>query len=340
MIRKITELSKKHADISKHDPDQIERHAAAVRGQAPKFLIVSPIHRASQNQQLLQFGQGDAFHATRIPGAPLSPPNSSPYLFGGPAAYNKLFPKETGIILTFDLDEAPDVISTSLDNVVKHPDLVGIPIIALRVDYDAGRARLIPHRYGRTYEIENYILKRINRPDVLDESTLVIICSDSRIAPPETPLGVPMAIQLLGAYLPPYDQSLVELVQLDEFLRGWLAADIQKRGIIVVAHGNFEGDGPSCGAAEASLSSEESSDNYLKSVVSRISSDVLGLEGKPVSTPEERAISIGTMTVNNLRTYPSILDVFRRNLVDDKFIGFLKMDTVTNVVSPYEIDPL
>jgi len=340
MIRKITDLSKKLAEEGKDNPDTIERWHAAAKDQAPRFLIISSIHRSSQNLQLMQFGQGDTFHATRVCGHALPLPIESPFLFSGPAAYNKLFPEKTGVILTFDLDEPPEVVRTSIEHARKHPDLDDIPILAFRIDYEAGRGRLVPHGYGRTYEIENYILNRFSRPDVVDDNILVLICSDSRVSPPVTPHGVPMAIQTLGAHIPAFNPNLLETVQLNTFLNEWLAKEYLERRIIVVVHGNFEGEGPPCGAGEASLSPQSITGEILQPIIESLARSASKFESVQANTPEERVVSLGSATIENLKRYPAVIMAIEKGASHDEFMRVLKMDTVTNVVSPYDIEPL
>jgi carbonic anhydrase len=340
MIDRIAQLSEKTAEDKKNNPETAERMRIAKKGQAPRFLIISPIHRSSQDLQVLRFAQGDAFHATRVSGFPLLFPEAEMHLFAGPAAYNRQVPEKTGVILTFDMDESMDIIRESIDSVSKHEDINDIPIIVLRIDYVKGTARLVPHRFGRNYEIENYILKRISQPNVLDDDTLVIVCSDSRVVPPVTPNGVPMAIQTLGAHLPVYNPDNEETLQLNEFFKEWLSNDTRERRIIAVAHGNFEGEGHHCGAGSASLHPETVHGKYLKDVIDNIVHDAGPFESEPAQTAEERVISIGNATLSNIRSYPAVQDAIENGAAHDEFMRILKMDTVTNIVSPYDIEPL
>ncbi len=340
MIDKITELSAKKAEERKTDSSAAEKMKEAAKGQAPRFLVISPIHRSSQDLQVFQFGQGDAFHATRVGRCILPPPDDSPFLFAGPAAYNKHFPDKTGVILTFDVEESGEVVRKSIENAAQHQDLKDIPFLAFRIDYERGDARPIAHGFDRAYELENYILKRLSRPDLVDEDTLVVVCSDSRVVPPVTPNGVPMAIQTLGAHLPAYDEDLEELVQLDGFFEDWVSRESDERRIIVVVHGNFEGEGSSCGAGEASLSPSTIDQDDLKPVIERIQLDASEIEELPAKTPEERVVSIGKVTLANLLTYPSLAAALKKGLLHRDFMRVLQMDTVTNVISPYKIDPL
>ncbi|MHA1907004.1 MAG: hypothetical protein ACW98Y_06905 [Candidatus Thorarchaeota archaeon] len=340
MIEEITKLSVKIAEENRTNPDTAERMRAAEEGQAPRFLIISPIHRSSQDLQVLRFGQGDAFHATRVTGFPLLPPESELHLFAGPAAYNRQFPEKTGVILTFDMDESVEIIRESIESVSKHQDIDDIPLIALRIDYETGRARLVPHKFGRNYELENYILKRISRPDMLDDDTLMILCSDSRVMPPVTPAGLPMAIQTLGAHVPAFNPDFEETRQLNEFFKEWLSNETKERRIIAVVHGNFEGDGHPCGAGDFSLHPEDVHGKYLEEVLDDLIHDAELFESKSVETPEERVISIGNATISNIKSYPAVREAIEKGAAHNEFMRILKMDTVTNVVSPYDIEPL
>ncbi|MFW9847847.1 MAG: hypothetical protein ACFFF4_01840 [Candidatus Thorarchaeota archaeon] len=340
MLDKIRKLSIEASERNRKNPDTAERMHEAEKGQTPRFLVISPINRSAQDLQLFQFGQGDAFHATRVPGFPLLSPELSTHLFAAPAAYNHQFPNRTGVIITFEKDELPENIRESVESVAKHPDIDDIPIIALRVDYDTARVRLVPHRFGRAYELENYILKRLSRPDVLDTNTLIVICSDSRLIPPTTPKGVPMAIQTLGAHIPHYDENSEESVQLNEFFKNWLSNETIERRIIVVVHGNFEGDGHSCGAGYASLHPDIVQGSFLERIVEELNEDAAQVESHQPGSPEERVIAIGTATLKNIKTYPGVQEAIKRGADHEEFLRVLEMDTVTNVVSPYEIGSL
>lgn len=340
MIGKMIDLSIKTAEETKQDPESAQKMAIASKGQAPRFLLVSPIHRGSQDTRLFGFGQGDAFHATRVSGFALPPPESSPYLYAAPAAYNKQFPDKDGVIITFDLDEPSDRVNETLENIALHPDLFEIPLLAFRVDYVRGYARLVAHRFGRAYELENYLLKRISRPDYLDEETLVVICSDSRIEPPATPNGLPMAIQTLGAHIPAYDEGLEETEQLNAFFGDWLSRGSDGRRIIVVVHGSFEGAGHPCGAGETSLGTGEVFGSFLPTVIETLRREAMMHEKTPPQSPEVRVLSIGAATLENLKTYPAIREAGAHGASQIEFSDILKMDTATNVVSQYIVEPL
>jgi carbonic anhydrase len=333
-IYKITELSKETAAERQVDPDKLERMRTAAKGQAPRYLLISPINRGSQDLPLLRLGQGDAFHATRVPGCILPTPDQSPFLFGGPAAYNKHFPDKRGVILTFENDEPEDIVRVSMDNVSAHPDLSGLPVIGLRVDYEAGRVRLVVHGKGRDYEAENYVLSRVTKPPLLDNRTLVLICSDSRVHPPLTPRGVPLAIQTLGGHVPAYNPSIEECQFLERFFEDWLVSTTEDLDIIVIAHGNFVGEGPSCGAGQASLNPENIAGKYLQPVIQQIMLDAQEFEQQPARTAEDRVIALAQATVRNLTTYPAIKK-FLEGLDDQsRLIEVLLMDTVSNELSP------
>lgn len=327
------DLSKKTAEETKQDSASAQKMAIASKGQAPRFLLVSPIHRGSQDTQLFGFGQGDAFHATRVSGFALPLPESSTYLYAASAAYNKQFPDNDGVIITFDFEEPTDRVNQTLENIACHPDLFEIPLLVFRVDYTRGYARLVAHRFGRAYELENYLLKRVSRPDYLDEDTLVVICSDSRIEPPVTPDGVPMAVKTLGGHVPPYDEGLEETEQLNEFFKVWLSEESDTRRIIVVVHGSFEGVGHPCGASEASLGTGEVSGRYMLPVIETLKREAMMQEKTPPQSPEDRAISIGNATLENIKTYPAIKEAGTHGTSHLEFSGILKMDTITNTIA-------
>lgn len=218
MINRIVEISEELSRERRKDPDLVSRMEIALQGQFPQYLMISPINRGSQDLQLFGMAMGDAFHGTRVPGMPLLAPERSRILYGGPVAYNQEFPDKRGVILTFEQDEPESTIKESLDNLTRHPDIKGIPAIVFRVDYEQGRARIMVHGKGRNYELENRLLSRLRRPESLDTSTLVLSCSDSRVRPPVTPQGIPMAIQTLGGYVPKYSGADDETLQLAAIL--------------------------------------------------------------------------------------------------------------------------
>lgn len=332
-MNEITEKSKELAHARKADSLLAKKMEVAAQGQSPRFLIISPITRSSQDLQLLRLEQGDAFHGTRIPRRVLPPPDSSPVLFAGPAAYNSCFPEKRGVILTFESDESEDIINASVDHVKKHPDLKDLQTIVLQVNYAEGRARVYVHGAGRNYEAENWLLSRLTKPDNLDDDVLVIVCSDSRVQPPTTSRGVPMAIQTLGGHVSEFNSDSVETVLLDEFFSGWLSQRKKSRQIIIIAHGNFEGHGPSCGAGTASLDASKVEGKYLKPIIEKIHIDASAFEETPAKDAEERVISLANATRKNLLTYPAIQAIIETDRLPTELISILQMDTVSNVVS-------
>ena len=334
MINKLVQMAEKLSEERKKDPELSARMYEATQGQAPRFLMISPIKRSSQDLQLFDMKMGDVFHGTRVSNEPLLPHSQSPVLFAGPASYNHEFPEKRGVILTFDQDEPEEIIRESLENVAKHPDLDELPVIVFRADYEKGRARIIAHGKGRDYEAENWLLSRVERPDELDTNTLVLICSDSRVHPPVTPRGLPMAIQTLGGYIPKYTGLEDETLQLNQFFKDWFSHEEANHQIIVVAHGNFEGEGPSCGAGTASLRPDDISNKILRSVVVELENAAKTFESEPTNTPEDRVKSLSSAIRENLQTYPAVNAVF--DLKSPDFIQILLMDTVSNVLTPTE----
>jgi carbonic anhydrase len=334
MINRIVEIAEELLKERRKVPELVARMEAAVQGQFPRFLMISPINRSSQDLQLFGMTMGDAFHGTRVPGMPLLPPKRSPILFAGPAAYNGGFSSRRGVILTFEMDEAEEIIRESLDNLMKHPDIIGLPILAFRIDYDRGRARVIAHGKGRNYETENKLLSRLRRPDDLDTDTLVLICSDSRVRPPVTPKGVPMGIQTLAGFIPRYTGDDDETYQLSDFFSRWLSAETTPE-ILIVAHGNFEGEGSSCGAAQASLNPDETGNPLLRSVILELQQAAESFETQLAVNPEERVKALSHAIKENLLTYAAIRNFAAAS--PDDFIDTLLMDTVSNVLSPADI---
>ena len=335
MIDKLLNLSQKLADERKKDPELVALMNIAAQGQAPRYLIVSQIHRSSQDLQLLNMQMGDAFQATRVSGQSLLPPDIAPTLFKGPASYNCCFERKRGIIVTFEQNESSTVIRETLDNLTLHPNLEGLPIIALMIDYESGRASLVAHGKGRDYEDENRILSKIQKPESLDDDVLVLICSDSRVQPPHTEKGVPMAIQTLGGYLPRLTGRDDETQQLNSFFEEWLSGSDHEREILIVAHGNFEGEGPSCGAATISLHPSQVSSNILLPIMEDLQYAAQQFESEVPDTPEDRVKSLCLATRKNLMTYPAISAASQKGLLS---IDELFMDTVSNVL--YQDDSL
>jgi len=331
MINKLVEMAGKLSEERKNDPELSDRMDEAAQGQAPRFLMISPIRRSSQDLQLFDMKMGDVFHGTRVSNKPVLHPSQSPVLFAGPASYNQGFPEKRGVILTFEHNEPEEIIRESLENVTKHPDLDELPVIVFRADYERGRARVIAHSKGRDYEAENWLLSRVERPDELDTNILVLICSDSRVHPPITPRGLPMAIQTLGGYLPKYTGQDDETLHLNEFFEEWLAQEQGAQHILVVGHGNFEDEGPSCGAGMASLNPADVSNEILHAVISELADAAKPFESVPASNAEDRVKSLSSAIHENLRSYPAINAIIDSKSPD--FIRTLLMDTVSNVLT-------
>jgi carbonic anhydrase len=308
----------------------------AAKEQAPRFLLISQITRSTQDLQLLQMKQGDSFQATRIPGLPLLPPKESPFLFAGPASYNRNFPNNESVVVTFDKSDPPELVRQTIDNISKHPSLNEIPVVALIVDYDNGEAHLGVHGKDRNYELEIWLLKQLAQPDYIDERILVIICSDSRVHPPPSPRGVPMAIQTLGGYVPSFTGKEDETSQLDAFFQEWLSDNREEKQIIVAAHGAFSGEGASCGAGAACLNPDILEDEYLSLVINRIADQASNLESTPARFAEDRVKTIAKLTMQNLLTYPAIDEYLHSHQSQTDFLVIALMDTITNVLEEFK----
>ena len=333
MINNLVKISKELADEHKKDPVLRARMELAHQGQSPRYLIISPATRSGQDLQLFDMRMGDAFHATRIPGQPILPPDLAPTLFKGPASFNREFPRKKGIIVTFDTDESLDIIRTTIENISLHPDLNNLPISAFQVDYQKGRAKLIVHSKGRDYENENKLLSRVRVPDELDTDLLVLLCSDSRLNPPQTDKGIPIAIHTLGGYIPQYSGEEDETEQLNHFFKKWLSSVDPPKQIVIVAHGSFEGEGHSCGAGVASLNPDVITNPTLKPSIEELKQAAEEFERFPPESPEERVKSLSKAIRTNLLTYPAIADAHG---MFQLAIDNLLMDTVTNTLSQFE----
>lgn len=333
MINSLMELSEKLVDERKKDPLLVALMERASQGQSPRFLLISPINRSGQDLQLFNMSQGDAFHATRVPGYALLPPDLAPTLFKGPASFNSKFPNKKGIIVTFDIDEPLELIGETLENITLHPDLQSLPILAFQVNYDNGSVKIIVHGKGRDYEYENRLIHKVRIPEELDDSLLVLLCSDSRIRPPFTGKGVPMAIQTLGGYIPQYSDNDDETAQLEKFFQRWLSPIKENRRILVVGHGNFEGEGSSCSAGTASLNPRTISNQSLRQAIEELEQAATPYEPMPPLSPEDRVKSLTKATRANLLTYPAIADA---HSIAQLEIDELLMDTVTNNLFQFE----
>ncbi|MGY5854123.1 MAG: hypothetical protein RTU92_11190 [Candidatus Thorarchaeota archaeon] len=338
MLNELTNISKANRNKREENPKLLEKMNAAELGQDPDYLLISPINRGAQDLDLLVVEQGDAFHATRVPGHPILVSELSPFLFGGPAAYYSYFDHRRGVVATFEQDDPLDLITESIDNIAKHPSLTGLPIIGLRVDYDRARASLVVHNKGRSYANENLLLSRLAMPQEIDPNTLEIICSDSRLRPPTTPSGLPVSIQTLGGYLPPYSvEQMGETYQLDSFFTDWLTDEPFNKQIVIVAHGSFVGEGASCGAATELLSPDTHPDNTLNMVLQSMRANISPYESSPLKHVEDSARSIAEATKRNLTTYPAFVGAITLGADFDDLVKVVLMDTVTNeIILPNE----
>ena len=332
LINKITLISDLEAEDRKKDPELAAKMEFAAQGQSPDFLLISPIHHGLQDLQILSMLQGDAFQGTRVTGEALLPPEKSPLLFAGPAAYNGHFPESKGTIITFEHDESSEVIAKSLSSLSQHPDVQGLPMVALRINYSSSEVAIEPHARKRDVHLEETILSKTATADGLDHGTLVLLCSDSRIRPPRTPIGVPLSIQTLGGHIPEYSGMDDESAQLDNFLSKWLKSDRSEKHIMIIEHGGFEKMGPSCGAGQASLSPSTVSNDYLHPVIAKIARDATQFEDIPASTAEQRVLASARATEANLRSYPAIQQAEGFGVDLDKMIIIATMDTVSLIV--------
>ena len=329
MINKMAEISDKLERQRKDNAKLLAKMQVAAQGQDPRFFIVSQIHRSTQDLKLLGLEQGDAFHGTRVSDCPLLSPSRSPVLFAGPAAYNGSFPQKDGVVITFDRDEPSERISESLVNLTEHPDLSEIPIIALSVDYDQGQAQAIGHSFNRNRAVEEMFVSRCAKPELLNESVLVLLCSDSRVHPPSTPVGIPYAIQTLGAYVSKYSGADDETMQLNDFFSDWLSTDASEKRILIVEHGGFTQEEPPCGAGQASLNLHQVKGEFLRPVIELLHREALRFEDGISKTVEDRVLAIGQATEHNLRNYPAIARSQEEGVSMESLFQIVTMDTVT-----------
>jgi len=325
----MTEISDKLERQRKDDPSLLVKMQVAAQGQDPRFFIISQIHRSTQDLKLLGLEQGDAFHGTRVSDCPLLSPNMSPVLFAGPAAFNGNLPQKDGVVITFDRDEPSERINESLVNLAEHPDLSEIPIIALSVDYEQGHAQAIGHSFHRNRAVEEMFVSRCVRPERCDDSVLVLLCSDSRVHPPSTPVGVPYAIQTLGAYVSKYTGANDETMQLNDFFSNWLSTDASEKRILIVEHGGFTQDEPPCGAGQASLNPDRVKGEFLRPVIELLHREALRFEDGISKTVEDRVLAIGQATEHNLRNYPAIARAQEEGVSMESLFQIVTMDTVT-----------
>ncbi|MFW9845550.1 MAG: hypothetical protein ACFFD6_02295 [Candidatus Thorarchaeota archaeon] len=333
MLKRLVESSRITAEERKGNLAARIRMKAASLGQAPRFLLISPISRSFQDIDLLGFSQGDAFYASRVPDIPLSSRDQLPFLLGGPISYNEQFSAEDGIIVTFEMNEAYAAVRTTISNLSSYTETRRIPIIGIRVDYALGRGLLVPHDKGRNYALENKIMSMLRKPRKMDHNTLILVCSDSRIVLSDLPIEAPMAIRTLGGYIPQYDADNEETQLLDGFFEKWFSSDTSAKQIVILSHGSSESNSASCGAADASLRADEHGNGTFGSILGMMNIDAGQHEEELPTSPKERAINITKATLQNLRSYPSLIDASEKGFDIESRIEVMFIDTVTNLIS-------
>ena len=103
----------------------------------------------------------------------------------------------------------------------------------------------------------------------------------------------------------------------------------------MVAHGNFEGEGPSCGAGQASLNPQDIANDLLRPIIIELEDAAKPFESVPANTAEDRVKSLSLAIRKNLLTYPAVNTI--AELAPPDFIKVLLMDTVSNVLSTTEV---
>ena len=138
-----------------------------------------------------------------------------------------------------------------------------------------------------------------------------------------------MAIQTLGGYIPRYTRMEDETEQLNDFFQEWLSSFEDLKRILIVAHGNFEDSGPSCGAGTASLDPSAISNQFLRPTIEELERAATQFETHIPETPEDRVRSLSKATRANLLTYPAVADAQSMYNLE---IEEILMDTVTNTL--------
>lgn len=310
-----------------------KRMERAARGQNPHILMVSPINMSGRDCSLLGLGQGDAFWATRLPKVSLLGPEESPFLFGGPAAYFGHFSKGGFAVVTFESDESDDVVRKSVFALAQNEHLKEHHVTSLQLDSEGLYQPVGKIRFADRF-VADLSARRNVTPPQTDERVLVVLCSDSRLLPPQTVKGVPMTIRTLGGFIPPYDDASRETHDLDDFLSGWLQDDASEKRIVIVAHGHMTNEAAVCGAAKASLDSSQLADEFLQSIVERIGDDAKRADWAHEATPYARAIAIAKATKQNLATYSAVHLLEKNRFLSSEFIQLAFMDTVTGLLAP------
>jgi carbonic anhydrase len=305
----------------------------AARGQNPHILMVSPIHMSGHDCSLLGLGQGDAFWATRLPKTSLLSSDESPFFFGGPAAYFGHIGGTALAVITFESDESDDVVQESMSALAQNEHLRKSHILGLQLDSE-GMYRPVGEVKFTDRLIAGILARRSVTTPETDERVLVILCSDSRLLPPNTSTGVPMTIRTIGGFIPPCDDASRETQDLDDFLAGWLEDNTSEKRKVIIAHGHTTGEAAVCGAAKASLNPSELTDELLRLIVERIGDDARRVDSAYDATPYDRAIAIAKATKQNLATYSAVHELEKRRLLPSKFIQLAFMDTVTGLLAP------
>ncbi|MBD3405130.1 MAG: hypothetical protein GF411_03220 [Candidatus Lokiarchaeota archaeon] len=321
MINELVEISKATRVERKNNPILRERMNVAANGQQPRFLLISSIKRSAQDLQLLDLKQGDAFSGTRVPGRTIPQADKTPIFFSGPAAYNEHFPEKNAVVITFEHDEDDAVIEASLKNVSENPDTKGIPLVALKVNYNTGEIEAYSHSYFRNQAVEDHLITRARTiPTEVNDDVIVLVCSDSRVHPPLTYAGLPYAIQTLGGHIPAYTGQDDETAQFNAFLETWQATGSEKKYVVFVPHGKTEEEGQHCGAGKASLNPSDVHGTYLRPVIETLNQEASSFESAPPESPERRLVALGEAIKKNLSTYPAYdetkIEVLRLGMID------------------------
>lgn len=335
MIDAMIEKSRELAETRARSFKLRIRMQNAAKGQNPRIFVISSIQKCGQDNQILGLGQGDAFWATRVPGFPLPAPEESPFLFGGPAAYSSHFHGKVMAVITFDSDEPDSVVQESISVLSENENLRVPHIIGLQLDSVSGHYRSVGQGKLMDRAVAGVLTRQYSEPLEIDEGVLVVLCSDSRLLPPMTSKGAPMTIRTLGGFIPSYDESLPETMNLDDFLTRWLEQDSSEKRIVAMAHGNPDADAAACGAAKASLDSSEIADSFLRSIVEQIGDDAMRADSSHETTAHSRAIAIAKATRRNLGTYPAISAITKKRILLSEVVQLAYMDTVTGILTPY-----
>ncbi|MHA1928291.1 MAG: hypothetical protein ACTSV2_06900 [Candidatus Thorarchaeota archaeon] len=332
-VGNLAEIASNEFEIRNGQPNSRSSMKLATITQVPEYLLVSSIDRNGQDIELLGLGQGNAFCGTRVPNHAVLPPEKFQYFLGAPAEYNKHFPVNKAVILTFDPSESQDVITTSIQNIAANPDLKEVPIVSLSVNYDDGLVSVIEHNYTRDTTLESKLVGCSTRPRPVDRNVLTLMCSDSRIIIPRTDFGVTMNIRTIAAHVPKYSFKEDETAQLNNFLSDWLLAKPIERQIAILFHGNHVHSGAVCGGAKASLNPESIHEGTLRTVVNTLAHDVPSREVETSNTPNSRAQSLAFGIKENLLSYPAVSKAIENGFNIDTQIMVAFLDTVTGEIS-------